>query len=131
MRYDNLFVYDIVMNCKYKIKLFKVIVFLQNLTDFVDSGTDGFIYFSFGTFANISSITRSLKDTFFGAMGSFTNIRFIVKWHEDMSVGLPENIKFVTWAAQQDILGNLRRTVKLNPNEDCLNNEIFWCFRSS
>jgi len=74
--------------------------------EFIDtSGSDGFIFFSYGTFASSKDLIKPFQDLIFNAMGNLTNLQFIVKWHEDISHKLPKNIKTVTWISQQDLFG--------------------------
>lgn len=75
----------------------------QDIKKFVESG-DGFIYFSFGTFAKAGNLPKNVQDMIFGAMTKFTKTKFLVKWDGDAPAGLPENVKASQWVSQQDVL---------------------------
>lgn len=72
----------------------------------MESGDEGFIYLSFGTFTKLSSLPKNTIDAIFGAMKRFKT-KFLVRWEGDPYQGLPDNVKTVQWVEQQTVLGIL------------------------
>jgi hypothetical protein len=75
------------------------------LETYINSGDDGFILLSFGTYAAISSLPLHLQAIFFAAISKFPNIRFLVKFNGDPPENFPKNAKAVQWIPQQDVMG--------------------------
>jgi len=83
-------------------------VFDKDVVEFIDtSASDGFIFFSHGTFVSSKDLTGPFQDLIFNTMANFTDIQFTIKWHGDISNKLPKNIKTVTWTSQQDLFGSI------------------------
>lgn len=76
----------------------------QDLKDFLDSATNGFIYFSLGTIIQSHQLT---KDKVKVILDTLKELPYKVLWKYG-SDDLPEkstNIKVMKWVPQQDVLG--------------------------
>ncbi|XP_059481176.1 UDP-glucosyltransferase 2-like [Neocloeon triangulifer] len=79
---------------------------LQNdVKDFLDSATDGFIYFSLG-----SNLKSSLlpKENIADILDVFSRLKIKVLWkfEKDDLPGKPQNVMINKWLSQQDVLGH-------------------------
>lgn len=86
-----------------KCLIFIVNVF-QELQDYIDSATDGVIYFSFGSYINLSNLPEETLKVILNVIGKLKQ-KVILKWVPDDNVKLPQNIKTGSWLPQNDILG--------------------------
>ncbi len=79
---------------------------LQELDVFLERGS-GFIYLSFGTYADFNRMDTSTQQAIIGAMRSFPSIQFVWKVQNDSLVQeFPDrNVYISSWMPQQDILG--------------------------
>lgn len=80
----------------------------QDLQSYIDSATDGVIFFSFGSFVNLSHLPEEKVKFFFNVIGKLKQ-KVIVKWNPDDRFKLPQNVKTGPWFPQNDILGKLIR----------------------
>lgn len=73
---------------------------------FVEKG-DGFIYMSFGTYAEFEKLDSSIQQAFIGAMQNLPHIQFL--WKVENASLIEEfpnkNVYISKWMPQQDILG--------------------------
>lgn len=76
----------------------------QELQDFIDSATDGVIYFSFGSYLNLSNLPEEIFEVVLNVICKLKQ-KVILKWVPDNDVKLPQNIKTGSWLPQNDILG--------------------------
>ncbi len=79
----------------------------KDLQDFINKGKDGFIYISFGTVGEFSSLDKKAREEFVKALLQFPNIQFIWKCSKGLGIDieLPQNFMVVKWVPQQDLLG--------------------------
>ncbi|KAJ6643628.1 UDP-glucosyltransferase 2 [Pseudolycoriella hygida] len=77
------------------------------MSAFFDKG-DGFIYFSFGSFANFFQLDKSTQQVFIGAMQKLSHIQFLWKVDDtSLMKEFPNNNVFISkWMPQQDILAH-------------------------
>jgi glucuronosyltransferase len=79
----------------------------KDLAKFMDeSGPDGVVFVSFGTYAKASTLPAETLSTLYQVFGSFKSTRFIWKFDIDRPKDMPENIITVNWAPQQEILAH-------------------------
>jgi len=71
-----------------------------------ESGPDGVIYVSFGTYAKASTLPQEIKSVFYEVFASFKSIRFIWKFDIENPKDLPENVMAATWVPQQELLAH-------------------------
>ncbi|KAJ8959695.1 hypothetical protein NQ318_021887 [Aromia moschata] len=85
----------------------------QDLQDFLDAATDGFIYFSLGS--NVKS-KELAGPTFTAIFETLKEIPFKVLWkfENDNLPGKSENIKIIKWAPQEKVLCTLGITQSQN-----------------
>lgn len=81
-----------------------IVNIFQELQDYIDSATDGVIYFSFGSYVNLSNLPEDTLKVFINVIGKLKQ-KIILKWVPDDGVKLPQNIKTGSWLPQNDILG--------------------------
>lgn len=69
--------------------------------------SDGFVYVSFGTYADFNTFDPSIQRAFIGAMQNFSQIQFLWKVENDSLINeFPNGNVFISkWMPQQDILG--------------------------
>lgn len=80
---------------------------LQDLKTWVDGAKDGVIYFSLGSNMLGTSLPEEKRNAFLSAFAKFPNYHIIWKWETHAYFpGQAENIKFVKWIPQQDLLGS-------------------------
>lgn len=83
------------------------------MAEFLDSGTDGFIYFSLGSNVkskdlskeNLEAITEALRELPY---------KVLWKFEADELPDKPENVKLIKWAPQQAILCKFE--IQISPN---------------
>ena len=90
-----------------------------------ESGSDGFIYISFGSAAQISKAKPEFQRTFLNALRK-SKTRFILKWESDRIPNeMPTNVYTAKWMPQKDILGkNSHATVNITTVELYFADEI-------
>lgn len=73
---------------------------------FLEKG-DGFIYMSFGTYAEFLKFDKSIQQAFIGTMQNLLHIQFLWKVEDDSFIKeFPNsNVYISKWMPQQDILG--------------------------
>lgn len=76
----------------------------KDLKDFMDSATEGVVYFSMGSNIKPSQMTDDKKEAILGALKKIKQ-KVLWKWDEDSLPGKPSNVKLSKWFPQQDILG--------------------------
>lgn len=69
-----------------------------------ESGTDGVIYFSLGTVVKMDQLAEKLPLIF---LSVFSRLNQTILWKSPKPIkNAPKNVKFLSWAPQQDILGH-------------------------
>lgn len=87
--------------------------FVQEMEDFINSGNQGFIYVSFGTFADFTLFPKQIQLNFINALSNFPETKFIWKSHNDITVTqLPKNVFMTKWAPQQTLLSKVQMLIK-------------------
>lgn len=81
-----------------------LLLYFQNLQDYIDSAEHGVIYFSFGSLINLSNIPKEILNVFFTVIGRLKQ-KVILKWISKNDMKLPENVMIGSWLPQNDILG--------------------------
>lgn len=80
----------------------------KELEEFLSKGKKGFIYMSFGTYADFQRFDPDVKEAFIGALRSFPEIQFV--WtvaNTSLAEEFPEKNVYVSkWNPQQDLLGH-------------------------
>ena len=78
----------------------------QEMTAFLDGcGDAGFIYISFGSYAQISRLPLESQQIIYDVLKSFSKIRFIWKWEGVRPLEMPDNVFTAKWIPQQALLG--------------------------
>ncbi|KAL5242631.1 hypothetical protein ACI65C_010041 [Semiaphis heraclei] len=77
----------------------------KDLQDYIDSATNGVIYFSFGSITNLSNLPKEKLSSFLNAISRLKE-KVIIKWVPDKSIKLPQNVKVGSWLPQNDILAH-------------------------
>jgi len=78
----------------------------EDINNFLMNGTsDGFVYFSLGSFVITSTLPEHIKQVFLDTIRSFPNLKFLWKWNGDIPENIPENLFVGTWFPQADVLG--------------------------
>ncbi|XP_037040608.1 UDP-glycosyltransferase UGT5-like isoform X1 [Bradysia coprophila] len=76
----------------------------QDIQSFLDSATDGVIYFSLGSFMKSSQFPIEKRDAF---INNFAKLKQKIVWKfEDDTVPMPKNVYTGSWLPQSDILGH-------------------------
>lgn len=78
----------------------------QEIQDFMDGAKDGVVYFTLGSYIQVSTTLGSKLGPIFVKVFSELKQRVLMKWEVDYP-DLPANVKISKWFPQQDILGNL------------------------
>lgn len=78
---------------------------MQDLNDFLDSATDGAIYFSLGSIVQVSDVAGdSVKEAFINVFKTMKQ-KVLWKWETDNFTDKPANVMTSKWFPQQDVLG--------------------------
>lgn len=77
----------------------------KDLQDYIDSASNGVIYFSFGSIVNLSNLPKEKLSSFLNAISRLKQ-KVIIKWVPDKSIKLPQNVKVGSWLPQNDILAH-------------------------
>lgn len=78
----------------------------QDLQSYINSATEGVIFFSFGSFVNLSHLPEDKLKAFLNVIGRLKQ-KVILKWVPNGRFELPQNVKTGSWFPQNDILGKL------------------------
>lgn len=74
----------------------------------MDEAKEGVIYFSLGSNVKSKNLSDKLRQTLISTLGKLS---YNVLWKfETNMTDLPQNIKIINWAPQQDILSKLLNT---------------------
>lgn len=76
----------------------------QDLQKYLDKAKDGVIYFSMGSGLQSKDLPEETKNDILRAF-SRVNCKVLWKFEDDTLSGVPQNVKLVKWAPQQDVLG--------------------------
>ncbi|BET02818.1 glucuronosyltransferase [Nesidiocoris tenuis] len=78
----------------------------QDLNDFLDSATDGAIYFSLGSIVQVSDVAGdSVKEAFINVFKTMKQ-KVLWKWETDNFTDKPANVMTSKWFPQQDVLAH-------------------------
>nr|XP_023030313.1 UDP-glucuronosyltransferase 2B7-like [Leptinotarsa decemlineata] len=77
----------------------------QGLQDFMDNATKGVVYFSMGTFLNVSKMTSDVKQIFINVFKNI-DVQVLWKWDNERLFGLSRNVKLGKWFPQQAVLAH-------------------------
>ncbi|KAG5867461.1 hypothetical protein JTB14_029020 [Gonioctena quinquepunctata] len=77
----------------------------KDLQDYLDSSTNGVVYFSLGTNIDSNNLDTKLGDTIIQALSELP-YNVIWKWDSDYLYDKPKNVLVRKWLPQQDILGH-------------------------
>lgn len=81
-------------------------VCFQVLQEWVSGAKDGVILFSLGSNMQGTSLPAENREAFLKAFTRLKTYRVIWKWESDTYFpGQPENVLFLKWVPQQDLLG--------------------------
>jgi len=78
----------------------------QDLQTFLDSASDGVIYFSMGSVLQSSDLPDYKRDAFLEAFSELKQ-RVLWKWETDALPAAPGNLRVGKWFPQADILGKI------------------------
>lgn len=88
--------------------IFIFLFHLQNLKNFLDGATNGFVYMSLGTNVKSKLLPKRILQMFTSV---FATLPYRVLWKfEDDNLAVPPNVFISTWIPQQGVLGKLRET---------------------
>ena len=76
------------------------------MTTFLE-GSDqaGFIYISFGSYAQVSRLPLESQQIIYDVLKKFSKIRFIWKWEGERPFEMPDNVFTAKWVPQHALLG--------------------------
>lgn len=77
----------------------------KDLQDYIDSASNGVIFFSFGSIVNLSNLPKEKISNLLNAISRLKQ-KVIIKWVPDKSIKLPQNVKVGSWLPQNDILAH-------------------------
>ena len=77
----------------------------QELQIFADGANQGFIIFTLGSFIPMTSMPQDALDAFLRVFAKIPQ-RVIWKWDGQKLENASDNILFIDWLPQQDLLGN-------------------------
>lgn len=88
----------------YHLFYYKQLIFcVQDLKEFVDNATNGFIYFSMGHTVNFSLISNSIQEIFYDV---FEKLPYKIVWkYEKEPLRKIENAYITKWLPQKSVLG--------------------------
>ncbi|XP_043282576.1 UDP-glucosyltransferase 2-like isoform X2 [Venturia canescens] len=74
----------------------------EDLEEWMDRSTDGFVYFSFGSMLRIDSLPEHIIRVFYRSFEKISPIRVLMKvtYEEQLPPGLPKNIRTFKWLPQ-------------------------------
>jgi UDP:flavonoid glycosyltransferase YjiC (YdhE family) len=75
------------------------------LEDFLKKG-NGFIYMSFGSFAEISTFPEHIQNAFFNTFKKLKNVQVVWKMNVERPKDLPDFVFTTNWVPQQAVLCN-------------------------
>ncbi|CAL8137636.1 unnamed protein product [Orchesella dallaii] len=78
----------------------------KDLKEFIDQSDNGFVYISFGSLAEFTSLEESVQQEFLGAVVKFSNVRFVWKSSNPIKADLPSHIFVTKWVPQQTLLAH-------------------------
>lgn len=76
----------------------------KDLRDFLDSATDGAIYFSLGSNVKSKNISPATRKAIIEAFSQLTKYKVLWKFEDDEMPDKPSNVKISKWVPQQDVL---------------------------
>ncbi|CAB3377023.1 Hypothetical predicted protein [Cloeon dipterum] len=76
-----------------------------NVREFLDSATDGFIFFSLGSNIKSTDLPTEVKKEILEVFGSLKQ-KVLWKFEDDDLPGKPKNVLINKWLSQQDVLGH-------------------------
>ncbi|KAG5870475.1 hypothetical protein JTB14_030329 [Gonioctena quinquepunctata] len=77
----------------------------ENIKDYLDSSTNGVVYFSLGTNVKSVNLSEERREIINQALSELP-FNVIWKWEADNLPGKPRNVLIKKWLPQQDILGH-------------------------
>lgn len=78
---------------------------LQDLKEFIDNATNGFIYFSMGHTVNFSIISNNIQEIFYDV---FEKLPYKIVWkYEIEPLRKIKNAYITKWLPQKSVLGNI------------------------
>ncbi|CAH1402298.1 unnamed protein product [Nezara viridula] len=77
----------------------------EEFQEYLDGSENGFIYFTFGSIINITSLPTEMLDVF---RSTFAKLKYnvVMKWEADEFPNKPKNIKTMPWLPQNRILAH-------------------------
>lgn len=81
----------------------------EDLRKFVEDDSKGFIYISFGSLVEPSTLPNAMRLVFFNAMEKFPKLKFLWKWNgpRPENRDIPKNLYLDKWFPQNDLLGKV------------------------
>jgi glucuronosyltransferase len=77
---------------------------LQDIQDWLDNATEGFILFSLGSNVKSSKLPQERITAILGVLSKL-KVKVLWKFEKEDLPGRPENVKISKWLSQQDVLG--------------------------
>ncbi|KAG4075331.1 hypothetical protein HA402_003122 [Bradysia odoriphaga] len=77
----------------------------KEIQEFIEP-VDHFCFISFGSIVDVNRLPARLRQSFFDAVASFKNVRFLWKWDGKVPDSMPSNVMTMEWFPQQEILAN-------------------------
>lgn len=78
----------------------------EHLKKFLDSSTEGVVYFGMGTNVKLSTVKNDTKKILLKCLGGLKQ-KVLMQWDEEIPKNVPSNIKMFKWFPQQAILGKV------------------------
>lgn len=76
---------------------------LQDILEFIENSPDGVVIFTFGSVIAISSLAEQVQEAIIEGLGRVPQ-RVLLKYEDEMTTDLPNNIMTRKWFPQRDIL---------------------------
>lgn len=99
----------------------------EHLKKFLDSATDGVVYFGMGTNLKLSTVRNNTKEVLLKTLGQLKQ-KVLMQWDEAVPKNVPSNIRLAKWFPQQSILGKLITVTVLKSVEQSVKNCCKTCY---
>lgn len=83
----------------------------QEIRNWMDEATSGFVYFTLGSMIRIETLPRNVLDAFYETLKNIAPVKVLLKIAkvEDLPPGLPSNVMTQPWFPQVKIFSNDRK----------------------
>jgi len=78
----------------------------ENLQNYLDSATNGAVYFSMGSIVQATMLPIEMREAILKTFAKFPKIKFLWKWEDTELPGKPDNLLIQNWFPQDDVLAH-------------------------